>query len=80
MQTIFVMVKCEPGAAYDVAAAAIDTIEEVAEVYSISGQYDLLVKFHLPAELDIGRFVTGQVQTLKQVRDTFTIMTFNAFT
>ena len=80
MQTIFVMVKCDPGAAYDVAAEAIDTIEEVAEVYSISGQYDLLVKFHLPGDLDIGRFVTGQVQTLKRVRDTFTIMTFNAFT
>ncbi|MDZ4736937.1 MAG: Lrp/AsnC ligand binding domain-containing protein [Dongiaceae bacterium] len=80
MQTIFVMVKCEPGAAYEVAAEAIDSIEEVAEVYSISGQYDLLVKFHLPNELDIGRFVTGKVQTLKRVRDTFTIMTFNAFT
>ncbi|MEX1109957.1 MAG: Lrp/AsnC ligand binding domain-containing protein [Dongiaceae bacterium] len=80
MQTIFVMVKCEPGAAYEVAAEAIDSIEEVAEVYSISGQYDLLVKFHLPNELDIGRFVTGKVQTLKLVRDTFTIMTFNAFT
>lgn len=80
MQTIFVMVKCEPGAAYEVAAEAIDSIEEVAEVYSISGQYDLLVKFHLQNELDIGRFVTGKVQTLKRVRDTFTIMTFNAFT
>ena len=80
MQTIFVMMKCDPGAAYDVAAEAIDTIEEVAEVYSISGQYDLLVKFHLPDDLDIGRFVTGRVQTLKRVRDTFTIMAFNAFT
>ena len=80
MQTIFVMMKCDPGAAYDVAAEAIDTIEEVAEVYSISGQYDLLAKFHLPDELDIGRFVTGRVQALKRVRDTFTIMAFNAFT
>jgi len=80
MQTIFVMMKCEPGAAYDVAAEAIDMIEEVAEVYSISGQYDLLIKFHLPDELDIGHFVTGRVQTLKRVKDTFTIMTFNAFT
>lgn len=80
MQTIFVMMKCEPGAAYSVAAEAIDTIEEVAEVFSISGQYDLLVKFHLPDGVDIGRFVTGRVQTLRQVKDTFTMMTFNAFT
>jgi DNA-binding Lrp family transcriptional regulator len=80
MQTIFVMLKCEPGAAYEVAAEAIDTIEEVAEVHSISGQYDLLVKFHLPDDVDIGRFVTGRVQTLRRVRDSFTIMAFNAFT
>jgi len=79
MQTIFVMMKCEPGTAYDVAAEAIDTIEEVAEVHSISGQYDLMVKFHLPDGFDIGRFVTGRVQGLKGVRDTFTIMAFNAF-
>ena len=76
MQTIFVMMKCEPGAAYDVAAEAIDTVEEVAEVYSISGQYDLLVKFHLADGVDIGHFVTGRVQTLKRVKDTFTIITF----
>ena len=43
MQTIFVMVKCELGEAYDVADAAVQTIEQVSEVYSTSGQYDLLL-------------------------------------
>ncbi|MFO1074673.1 MAG: Lrp/AsnC ligand binding domain-containing protein [Geminicoccaceae bacterium] len=80
MQTIFVMVKCELGEAYDVADAAVQTIEQVSEVYSTSGQYDLLLKFHLDAEADIGRFVTTRVQTLPGVKDTFTLITFKAFT
>ena len=52
----------------------------MSEVYSISGQYDLLLKFHLDDEVDIGRFVTTQVQTLPGVQDTFTLITFKAFT
>ncbi len=36
MQTIFVMVKCELGRAYDVADNAV-AVEQVSEVYSTSG-------------------------------------------
>ena len=47
MQTIFVMVKCELGTAYDVADKAVQNIEQVSEVHSTSGEYDLLMKFFL---------------------------------
>ena len=80
MQTIFVMAKCELGRAYDVADAAVRSIDQVSEVYSISGQYDLIMKFHLDDEVDIGRFVTTAVQILPGVKDTFTLITFKAFT
>ena len=80
MQTIFVMVKCELGQAYTVADEAVQAIEQVSEVYSISGQFDLIMKFHLDDEVDIGRFVTSRVQTLEGVKDTFTVITFKAFT
>ena len=79
MRTIFVLVKCELGRAYDVADAAVQQIEQVSEVYSISGQYDLIMKFHLDNDVDIGRFVTSRVQTLPGVKDTFTLITFKAF-
>ena len=79
MQTIFVQVKCDLGRAYEVADEAVQSIEEVSEVYSTSGQYDLLMKFHLAADVDIGHFVTGRVQTLPGVKDTFTLITFKAF-
>ncbi|PWC32506.1 Lrp/AsnC ligand binding domain-containing protein [Azospirillum sp. TSO35-2] len=79
MQTIFVMVKCDLGKAYEVADQAVQLIERVSEVHSISGQYDLLMKCYLPENDDIGRFVTEHVQTLPGVRDTFTLIAYKAF-
>ena len=79
MKTIFVMVKCELGKAYQVADEAVLDIEQVSEVYSISGQYDLLMKCYLADDEDIGHFVTEKVQRLGGVKDTFTMITFKAF-
>jgi len=80
MQTIFVMVKCQLGKAYQVADEAVQRVEQVSEVHSTSGQYDLLVKCFLPDGADIGHFVTEQIQTLPGVADTFTIIAYKAFT
>ncbi len=41
------MIKCEMGQAYRVAREMADSIAELSEMHSISGQYDLLVKFYL---------------------------------
>ena len=79
MKTIFVMVKCDLGKAYAVADTAVADIEQVSEVYSTSGQYDLLMKCYLDDRTDIGHFVTSRIQTLAGVKDTFTIITFKAF-
>jgi DNA-binding Lrp family transcriptional regulator len=79
MKTIFIMVKCDLGKAYTVADEAVQGIEEVSEVYSTSGQYDLLMKCHLADEIDIGHFVTERVQRLAGIKDTFTIIGFKAF-
>lgn len=80
MRAIFVMIKCAMGEAYRVAQQAADTIEELSELHSISGQYDLLGKFYLEPEQDIGLFVTERIQALAGVRDTYTLIAFNAFT
>jgi DNA-binding Lrp family transcriptional regulator len=79
MRTIFVMIKSDLGRAYEVADAAVQTVEEVSEVHSISGQYDLLVKCFLPDEQDVGHFVTERIQRLPGVKDTFTLIAFKAF-
>ena len=80
MRAIFVMIKCDMGQAYKVAREAADSIEQMSELYSTSGQYDLLGKFYLEPDEDIGRFVTEKVQSLPGVKDTYTLITFNAFT
>jgi DNA-binding Lrp family transcriptional regulator len=80
MRAIFVMIKCEMGAAYRVAREMADTIEELSEMHSISGQYDLMGKFYLEPEQDIGLFVVERLQTVPGVKDTYTLQTFNAFT
>jgi DNA-binding Lrp family transcriptional regulator len=79
MKTIFIMVKCDLGRAYTVADEAVQDIEEVSEVYSTSGEYDLLMKCYLPDTTDIGHFVTERVQVLPGIKDTFTIIAFKAF-
>jgi len=79
MRAIFVQIKCDMGQAYRVARDAADRIPEMSELFSTSGQYDLLGKFYLDAGQDIGLFVTEKVQTLPGVKDTYTLITFNAF-
>jgi len=79
MRAIFVQIKCEMGKAYRVAREMADSIPELSEMHSISGQYDLMGKFYLEPEQDIGLFVVETLQTVPGVKDTYTLQTFNAF-
>jgi DNA-binding Lrp family transcriptional regulator len=78
MRAYFVQIKCDLGKAYDVATAIADS-EVASEIYSTAGGYDLLVKFYLDEKEDVGRFIAQKVQSVKGVRDTYTIVTFKAF-
>jgi DNA-binding Lrp family transcriptional regulator len=80
MQAVFIFIKCELGCAYDVANALIEKVEQTSEVYSISGEFDLMAKFYIPNDSDIGHFVNEQVHQISGIKDTQTIITFNAFT
>ncbi len=79
VQAIFVQFKCAPGRAYAVADALVESVEEISEVYSTSGHYDLIAKFYLDAGRDVGHFVTERLQTVEGVTQTFTTVAFKAF-
>ncbi|MGM0560232.1 MAG: Lrp/AsnC ligand binding domain-containing protein [Pseudomonadota bacterium] len=79
MKTIFIQIKCELGQAYKVADELVQDIEQVSEVHSTSGQYDLMVKCYLDDDADIGHFVNESIQTLPGIKDTFTLIAFKAF-
>lgn len=78
MRAFFVQIKCELGCSYDVATAIADA-EIASEIYSTAGGYDLLVKFYLKEEEDVGHFVAQKLQTIPGIRDTYTLITFKAF-
>lgn len=78
MKAFFVQIKCELGAAYKVATALADA-EIASEIYSTAGAFDLLVKFYVEPDVDIGHFVNEKLHALPGIRDTYTIITFRAF-
>lgn len=80
MRQFYIFIKCELGKTYDVASALVDTLEETRQVHSVSGAFDLLAQLAVESEADIGRFVNQRVQTIAGVKDTQTIICFNAFT
>jgi DNA-binding Lrp family transcriptional regulator len=78
MQTFFVEIKCALGRTYEVASALAEA-EIASEIYSIAGNYDILAKFYVEKNIDIGHFVGEKVQTIADIVDTHTILTFKAF-
>jgi len=78
MIPFFVLIKTQLGRCYDVANALADA-EIASEIYSTAGDYDLLAKFYVDNETDIGHFVAEKVQVLEGISDTKTIITFKAF-
>jgi len=78
MQTFFVEIKCKLGKTYSVASAMADR-EIASEIYSTAGNYDILAKFHIDDDVDIGHFVAENVHPIPDIADTRTIITFKAF-
>lgn len=78
MQTFFVQIKCKLGKTYAVASALADR-EIASEIYSIAGEFDIIAKFHVDSDVDVGHFLAEQVQTIPDIADTRTLITFKAF-
>ena len=78
MQCFFVQIKCGLGRTYAVASALAEA-EIASEIHSIAGDFDILAKFYLPKDTDIGHFVGDKVQTIPGIVDTRTLITFKAF-
>ena len=78
MQCFFVQIRCRPGTAYDVADAIV--LRELhSELYSTSGEYDLLVKLYAEEGEDIGRYINDRLLDIDGIERTLTTLTFKAF-
>jgi DNA-binding Lrp family transcriptional regulator len=78
MICVFVQLQCRPGTAYDV-ADQIYQREIASEIYSTSGEFDLLIKLYVPEEQDIGHFINNNILNIENISRSLTTMTFKAF-
>lgn len=78
MICIFIQLRCRPGRTYEVADAIYD-MEFASELYSTSGEWDLLMKVYVPEGEDVGRFVADRLRELPDVDRSLTTLTFKAF-
>ncbi|MDO5648481.1 Lrp/AsnC ligand binding domain-containing protein [Paracoccus sp. (in: a-proteobacteria)] len=78
MRPVFVQFRCAPGQTYQVADAIYDR-EVVSELYSTSGDYDLIAKVYIPEGEDVGRFLAERLFDIDGISRTLTTMTFKAF-
>lgn len=78
MTCVFIQLRCRPGSTYAVAEAVYDR-EFVSELYSTSGEYDLLLKVYIPEGEDVGRYVNEKIRDIPDIDRSLTTLTFKAF-
>ena len=78
MRAVFVQLQCMPGKTYEVADTLFER-EIVSELYSTSGEYDLLMKIYIEAEEDIGKFINDNIANVPGIVRSLTTLTFKAF-
>ena len=78
MNCVFVQLRCEPGRTYHVADQIWER-EIVSELYSTSGEFDLLAKIYIPKDEDIGRYLNDRLLDIPGIVRSLTTLTFKAF-
>ena len=75
---VFVQLRCKPGTTYKVAEALL--LKELhSELYSTSGEWDLLLKVYVPKGEDVGKFVNERLLDVVGLERSLTTLTFKAF-
>jgi DNA-binding Lrp family transcriptional regulator len=78
MRAVFVQLQCMPGRTYEVADMLFER-EIASELYSTSGDYDLLMKIYIDEGTDIGKFINDNVADVPGIVRSLTTLTFKAF-
>ena len=78
MRPVFVQLQCAPGKNYEVADALFER-EIASELYSTSGEYDLLMKIYVDEDVDIGKFINENIVNVAGIVRSLTTLTFKAF-
>lgn len=78
MGCVYIQFRCKPGTTYKVADAIM--LREIhSELYSTSGNFDLMMKLYPPDRADIGKFINDNLVDIDGIERTLTTLTFQAF-
>ncbi|MFA3918057.1 Lrp/AsnC family transcriptional regulator [Ruegeria hyattellae] len=75
---VFIQIRCKPGTTYRV-AEEIALREIHSELFSTSGEYDLMMKLYIPQGEDVGKFINERLLDIDGIERSLTTITFNAF-
>ena len=78
MHCVFVQLRCQHSSNNDLAVALYD-MQIVSDLYSSSGEYDLLMKIYIEDAVDIGKYINDHVLTIPDIDRSLTTLTFKAF-
>jgi DNA-binding Lrp family transcriptional regulator len=75
---LFVQIRCKPGTTYQVAEEIV--LREIhSELYSTSGDFDLLMKLYIPKTEDVGKYINDHLLDIPGIERSLTTLTFKAF-
>jgi DNA-binding Lrp family transcriptional regulator len=78
MTCVFVQIRCKPGTTYRVADDI--ALKEIhSELYSTSGDFDLLLKIYIPDGADVGKYINDSLLDVDGIERSLTTLTFKAF-
>ncbi len=75
---VFIQIRSRPGTTYRV-AEEIALREIHSELYSTSGEYDLLMKLYIPKGEDVGVYINDNLLDIEGIERSLTTMTFKVF-
>ena len=78
MVTSFILINVERTKINEVAAQLVE-IKGISEVYSVSGNYDLIAIVRVPSNDDLAILVTDNLRNLESILKTETMLAFKTF-
>ncbi|MCB1257238.1 MAG: Lrp/AsnC ligand binding domain-containing protein [Microthrixaceae bacterium] len=78
MISAVILIEAEPSAIADLAERIVE-IDRVSEVYSVTGEFDLVVMVRVNKHEDLADVVTGSIARLDGIRRTHSMVAFRSY-
>ena len=75
---VFIQIRCKPGTTYKV-AENIALLEIHSELYSTSGDFDLMMKLDIPESADVGKYINDNLLNIGGIERSLTTLTYKVF-